>query len=132
MSPDQTIGFIEAVGALGLRDIWDIRRSALALFAIPKEREVEFDALFRALFFGQTIAAAAESSEDEDVEVFEATVTERLGHHDLQGGRNEDALGHFFPTCVGTPASPALPPTRSFEARRRPRHAKNTATGGPQ
>ncbi len=134
IAPDQTIGFIEAVGALGPRDIRDIRRAALAMFAIPKERETEFDALFRAVFFGQTIAAAAES-EEEGVEAFEptgetveieagdeeseigleATVAERLGQRDLRGAGTEEALSTFARL-----APERLPRRRSY--RRAPSH----------
>ena len=65
VSPEQTQGFVAAVGALGPRDIHQVRRAALALFAIPPERRDEFDAIFRAIFFGQTIAADADGDDDE-------------------------------------------------------------------
>lgn len=72
VAPEQTSSFIEAVGLLGPKDMGDIRRAAQAMLAIPKEREVEFDALFRAFFIGQTVAASATSDEDDDeVEAFE-------------------------------------------------------------
>lgn len=72
VAPEQTSSFIEAVGLLGPKDMGDIRRAAQAMLAIPKEREVEFDALFRAFFIGQTVAASASSDEDDDeVEAFE-------------------------------------------------------------
>ena len=77
VSPDQTMGFIEAVGLLGPRHMDDIRRAARALFAIPPERELEFEALFQAFFFGRTLAAPAVSSESEDdVDVHEASGSE--------------------------------------------------------
>ena len=56
VSPDQTIGFLDAVGVLGPRGIDDIRSAALALLAIPNDRRPEFDALFRAYFLGELIA----------------------------------------------------------------------------
>lgn len=72
IAPDQTSGFIEAIGLLGPRHMDDIRRAALSLLAIPRERETEFDALFRAFFLGQTVAAPASAGEDdEEVEAFE-------------------------------------------------------------
>lgn len=72
VAPDQTIGWIEAIGLLGPRDMGDIRRSALAMLAIPKDREAEFDALFSAFFHGRTVSAAVHADTDE-VDAFEAT-----------------------------------------------------------
>lgn len=73
-APDQTIGFIEAVGLLGPRDMLDIRRAAVAMLAVPKDREAEFDALFRAYFLGESLAAPIEDGDDEDgVEAYEPT-----------------------------------------------------------
>ena len=72
VSPDQTMGFIEAVGILGPKSIQDVRRAALALFAIPPERIAEFDAIFLSIFYGLSVAAQAQSSDDE-VDAFEAT-----------------------------------------------------------
>ena len=78
VSPDQTIGFIEAVGLLGPRTIDDIYRSGLAMLSIPQERAAEYDALFRAFFVGQTVSAAAVSSdEDEEVDAYEPESGER-------------------------------------------------------
>ena len=78
VSPDQTIGFIEAVGLLGPRTIDDIYRSGLAMLSIPQERVAEYDALFRAFFVGRTVSAAAVSSdEDEEVGAYEPESGER-------------------------------------------------------
>ncbi len=78
VAPDQTIGFIEAIGLLGPNNIGDIRRAARAMLAIPREREAEFEALFRAFFEGQTIAAEADTDEDDDTDA-----------HDPTGGESE-------------------------------------------
>lgn len=72
VSPDQTIGFVEAIGLLGPRDINDVRSAALAMLAIPHERLEEFDAIFRAFFLGEASTGVFES-EDPDVEAHEAT-----------------------------------------------------------
>ncbi len=72
VSPDQTVGFIEATGLLGPRDISDVRSAALAMLAIPHERVDEFDAIFRAFFFGETATGIFEDDEP-DVEAHEAT-----------------------------------------------------------
>ena len=66
VAPDQTVGFIEAAGVLGPRDMNDIRASAIAMLAIPKEREAEFDALFSTFFEGQIIAAPVQSDTEDD------------------------------------------------------------------
>lgn len=113
VSPDQTAGFIEAVGALGPRSIHDVRAAGLALFAIGPERMAEFDALFRDVFLDQTISAEAEGGEgEEDVKALEpggeiiaeedgeeeaggeATAAERLSRREpaMRGG---DAMSEF-------------------------------------
>jgi hypothetical protein len=72
-APEQTIGFIEAVGLLGPRML-DIRRAAVAHASVPKEREAEFDVLFRAYFMGQAFAAPIEDADDEEgVQAYEPT-----------------------------------------------------------
>lgn len=73
VSPDQTMDFISAVGLLGPRSIEDIRRAALSTLAVRHERQLEFDALFRGFFLGQTVAAAASTDEDEEVSAHEET-----------------------------------------------------------
>ena len=74
VSPDQTEGFIAAIGVLGPTSMTDINRAARAMLAIPHEREAEFDALFRAFFLGQAVSAATTTSdEDDDVEAFDPT-----------------------------------------------------------
>ena len=78
IAPDQTISFVEAIGLLGPTGMDDIRRAGLAMFAIPKERHAEYDALFRAFFLGQTVSAPTVSDdEDEGVEAFEQTEGEQ-------------------------------------------------------
>ncbi|MFY0611696.1 MAG: VWA domain-containing protein [Hyphomicrobiaceae bacterium] len=74
VSPDQTQGFIAAVGLLGPKGMIDINRAARAMLAIPYERDVEFDALFRAFFMGQITSAPIEGADDEDdVDAYEPT-----------------------------------------------------------
>lgn len=68
VSPDQTMAFIEAVGLLGPRDMADIYRAATATLAPPHERREEFDALFRFLFHGHSLASA-EDAPDADEEM---------------------------------------------------------------
>ncbi|MEM9198297.1 MAG: VWA domain-containing protein [Pseudomonadota bacterium] len=111
VAPDQTIGFVRALGALGPRSIDDVHHAARALFAVPPERFEAFDALFRAFFLGQTASAPAHGDEGEEVEAHEASgadtaaeldeaedspgaeaaAAERLGHRDLAAWA-DDAL----------------------------------------
>ena len=72
VGPDQTIGFLEAIELLGPRNVEDVRRAGIAMLAIPKDRQDEFDALFRAYFLGMTAPGAVES-EDEAVSAHEPT-----------------------------------------------------------
>ncbi|MEM9045215.1 MAG: VWA domain-containing protein, partial [Pseudomonadota bacterium] len=101
VSPDQTMGFVEAVGILGPRGIGDIRNAALALMAIPPDRRDDFDQLFNAHFLGATLPQAIPADEEEaeaheatgrseeitvepsDDPGEEATAAERLGHRAL-------------------------------------------------
>ncbi|MEO0427595.1 MAG: VWA domain-containing protein [Pseudomonadota bacterium] len=71
VAPDQTAGFVEAVGLLGPGSVEQIRRAGLAMLAIPRERQAEYDALFRAHFLGQTVSAPVEGDEEDEVEAHE-------------------------------------------------------------
>lgn len=66
VAPEQTENFIAAVGVLGPKTIQDIRRSAFATLAPPPEQHDEFEALFRMVFLGQTLAAPTSSDGDEE------------------------------------------------------------------
>ncbi|MEM1299021.1 MAG: VWA domain-containing protein [Pseudomonadota bacterium] len=113
VSPDQTMGFVEAVGLLGPGSIHDVRRAAVAMLAIPQDRRGDFDALFDAHFLGAALPDAV-PGDDEEVEAHEgtgeteevpdeptddepgeeATATERLGHRSLVD-RPEEALARL-------------------------------------
>ena len=100
VAPDQTTGFLQAITLLGPRDITDIRRSAIAMLAIPRDRWDEFNALFDAYFLGATTPGTV-PGDDEEVDAHEAgadaeadlgdpedtgdeaTTAERLGQRDL-------------------------------------------------
>lgn len=66
VAPEQTQNFIASVGLLGPRGMTDIHRAALATLAPPPERRSEFDALFRAIFLGQAIAAPMQAEGEEE------------------------------------------------------------------
>jgi len=71
ISPDQTMGFIEAIGLLGPQSMQDIRSAAIAMLSIPKNREDEFDVLFRSFFHGQTLAPTVAGEDDDELEAHE-------------------------------------------------------------
>lgn len=66
VAPEQTAGFIEAIGLLGPHSMDDIYQASRAMLGPQPERLDEFDALFRAFFFGQTLAAPAFSDDEDD------------------------------------------------------------------
>lgn len=68
VSPDQTESFLAAVALLGPRSMEHIRRAAIATLAPTIERTGAFDALFRAVFFGEAkVATGAGEDEEETV-----------------------------------------------------------------
>ena len=67
VAPEQTMGFVEAVGLLGPRDMNDILRAGRAMFAPPPERRPEFDALFRMKFLGQSIPVPASGPDEDEI-----------------------------------------------------------------
>jgi len=71
IAPDQSTLFLEAVGLLGPRSMRDIHRAARATLAPPPDRFAEFDALFRAVFLGQTLAAVTDGDDVDEVEAFD-------------------------------------------------------------
>ncbi len=71
VAPEQTQSFIAATGLLGPASMSDIYRAAVATLAPPPERRDEFDALFRLVFWGQSLAAPASEGDEEDVRAFD-------------------------------------------------------------
>ncbi|MGI9481053.1 MAG: vWA domain-containing protein [Hyphomicrobiales bacterium] len=73
VAPEQTQNFIAAVGLLGPQSMDQIHQAAVATLAPPQERRPDFDALFRTMFLGQTVAAAAPAQPDEEeLEAYDA------------------------------------------------------------
>ena len=90
VAPEQTQGFIAAVGLLGPNTMRDIYRAALPTLAPPPERRDEFEALFRLHFHGQTLAApGGEPEDDEDLQV----VDPRDGELEPPEATEEDEAG---------------------------------------
>ncbi|EFL87822.1 VWA domain-containing protein [Ahrensia sp. R2A130] len=133
IAPEQTTGFIEAVGLLGPRDINDIHKAGIAMLAIPRARWSIYDALFRAFFLDQAISAPATGDDEDemqaldprdtsrDVEVdsddtevgAEASRSEALSQREFVGFDSAEVLRHF------TRNAPKLLPRR-LSYRRRP------------
>lgn len=65
VAPEQVVTFLDAVRILGPRSMDDIREAALATLAPGPDRRPEFDALFRAWFWGEAVAASAGDSDEE-------------------------------------------------------------------
>jgi len=85
VAPEQTTAFLQAIELLGPRGMTDIHRAARATLAPPAERHLEFDALFRSFFMGQTLAAPAPGEDDDEMRardadsgVFEPEVSDEL------------------------------------------------------
>lgn len=135
VAPEQTQSFVTAVGLLGPRSMQDIRQAALSTLAPPPERIEEFDALFRMVFLGQTLAAPSERGpeDEEELEAFdardggmeppepeeesesgaEATAQERLHARAFTPRSEEEALRRFR-----RDAPAALPRRRSLRRTR--------------
>lgn len=64
-STEQAVAFLEAVALLGPRSMDDIRKAALATLAPRPDDRTEFEALFRAWFWGEGLAVATGDSDDE-------------------------------------------------------------------
>lgn len=128
-APEQTQGFLAAVGLLGPRSIHDIRRAARAIFGPGPDRDQMFDDVFDAVFLGRALSMPGEGEgtdlppaldsdgidllpdpDDEDPSGAEATAAERLFRRDLSAG---DQLRSF---ARALPAS--LPRRRSRRFRR--------------
>lgn len=124
VAPDQTIGFLQGISLLGPGTLADIRRAGVAMLAIPRERQDEYDLLFDAHFLGASLPAATPGEEeaeahevpggeaeaelgDEQDPGREAAMQERLGTRPL-ASRREDAL-----TLLARLAPARLPRRRS-------------------
>ncbi len=74
VATDQLIDFLRGIACLGPDSIEDVRRAAIALLAIRREREEEFNALFDAYFLGSGLARQdADRSDDDEIEAYEPT-----------------------------------------------------------
>jgi uncharacterized protein with von Willebrand factor type A (vWA) domain len=95
VSPDQTEAFLAAITLLGPRGMEHIRRAAVATLAPPIERMGAFEALFRAIFFGEVRAAALADSPEHETTVNDRGGNEQQGETALeqeQGGAKASAI----------------------------------------
>ncbi|MDZ5699810.1 VWA domain-containing protein [Chelativorans sp. M5D2P16] len=94
VAPDQTVSFLAAVALLGPKSMEHIRRAAIATLAPPLDRQSTFDALFRAVFFGEARVAAVQNEEEEEILVKDQGGAEAVGEILLQrekGGAHASA-----------------------------------------
>ncbi|MCU0983691.1 MAG: VWA domain-containing protein [Acetobacteraceae bacterium] len=109
-APEQTQGFIAAVGLLGPRSLRDVRLAAHAVFGPSPDQRVAFDEVFDRVFLGRGIAAPMpgeaedlpaafddggfdllpEAEETEEAGA-EATTAERLSRRDFDQAQEEEA-----------------------------------------
>ncbi|MEM8974590.1 MAG: VWA domain-containing protein [Pseudomonadota bacterium] len=71
VAPEQNITFLEAVTLLGPGRINDVRLAARAAFGPPPERLEEFEALFRAYFYGEVAVSPATAMDQEPPRAFD-------------------------------------------------------------
>ncbi|MDI7861630.1 VWA domain-containing protein [Rhizobiaceae bacterium n13] len=71
VAPEQVTTFLKAISLLGPRSMEDIRQAGIAALAPPPDRKTEFDAIFRAIFYGE-VATLPGGGEDEDANVRES------------------------------------------------------------
>ncbi|RAZ91070.1 VWA containing CoxE family protein [Mesorhizobium hawassense] len=134
IAPEQITGFMQAITLLGPRSINDIREAALATLAPSPDRRSEFEAHFRAYFYGDA-KPSIEGEEDDETRIKDdrgtreeedparrqekggelSSATEQLSSRDFQ--RDADGLGQFRRKL-----SAALPVRRSFRTARTRSH----------
>lgn len=95
IGPDQTESFLAAVALLGPKSMEHIRHAAVATLAPPIDRRGTFDALFRAVFFGEARVTATQDGDEKETVVKDsggiATVGEALFRQE-KGGAHASAL----------------------------------------
>jgi uncharacterized protein with von Willebrand factor type A (vWA) domain len=95
VSPGQTEAFLAAIALLGPGGMEHIRRAAIATLAPPIDRMDAFEALFRAVFFGEVRAAALQESPEDETVVNDRGGNEPQGETSLdqdQGGAKASTI----------------------------------------
>jgi uncharacterized protein with von Willebrand factor type A (vWA) domain len=130
VAPEQVTTFLAAVRALGPRGMEDIRQAALATLSPPPDRRGEFEALFRQVFYGETVTFSG-ADEDEDIRIQDggeieqeqieivrqeeggalSSALEQLSSRTFDGPGAEEVLRHFSRALPD-----AVPVRRSFRS----------------
>ncbi len=111
VAPDQTVSFLEAVVLLGPKSMEHIRRAAIATLAPPIDRQDDFNALFRAVFFAEAPVAAVHNQDEEKTFVKDGGGAEPAGEPLLKldkGGAHASAVERLSARAFDTTES-ALP-----------------------
>ncbi|QRM57402.1 VWA domain-containing protein [Sinorhizobium sp. BG8] len=115
IAPEQVTAFLASVSLLGPCSIEDIRQAGIATLAPSPDRMGEYDAIFRAVFFGDAVIAAGAEDEDDETRVKDSmgreqqremlvkrekggalsSGAERLSTRELDGGAEEGELRQF-------------------------------------
>lgn len=77
-APEQTEGFLAAVGLLGPRSMHDLRCAAHAIYGPAPEQIEDFNAVFDAIFLGRAFLAPGEAEGEEAPRAFDAGEIELL------------------------------------------------------
>jgi uncharacterized protein with von Willebrand factor type A (vWA) domain len=130
IAPEQVTSFMQAITLLGPRSMNDIREAALATLAPSPDRRGEFEAHFRAYFYGDA-KPAIEGEEDDETRVKDDRGTreeEDRVHRQEKGGELSSALEHLSSRDFQRDAdglgqfrrklAAALPARRSFRTAR--------------
>lgn len=130
IAPEQVTSFMQAITLLGPRSMNDIREVALATLAPSPDRRGEFEAHFRAYFYGDA-KPAIEGEEDDETRVKDDRGTreeEDRVHRQEKGGELSSALEHLSSRDFQRDAdglgqfrrklAAALPARRSFRTAR--------------
>jgi uncharacterized protein len=133
VAPEQLQAFIAATGLLGPRSLTDVHRAARATLGSPPDRFDDFDALFRQVFLGQTLAAPALAAADDEETVTawdagdqglappegeeepsgaEATAAERLAARAFAPGTGLAAFRRAIPAALPRRRSRRLRPAK--------------------
>lgn len=90
-APEQTEGFLAAVGLLGPRSLHDVRRAAVAIFGPAPERREAFDHVFDSIFLGRSFAAPAEGEPEDMPNAYDGGAFEMMPDADEEEPSGEDA-----------------------------------------
>ena len=137
IAPEQATSFLAAVALVGPKSMEHIRQAGIATLAPPPERRGVFDALFRAIFFGDASLSAIGDDEDEETRIRDAGDKDERREIPLKqekGGAIFSATEQLSVRSFATGGDAALSGFRRSLARALPvrrtfRHLKATSGG---